>query len=52
MELYFKQRTTRQGFPEPKLIAFRRPKDIQDKLVKAKVPEDKNVQILIVLANN
>ena len=38
-------------FPTPPLIAFRRAKNLQDKLVRAKLPPDEDLNILIELAN-
>jgi hypothetical protein len=38
-------------FPNEPIIAFKRAKNIQDKLVRAKLPPDEDLQILIDLAN-
>ena len=38
-------------FPTPPLIAFRRAKNLQDKLVRAKLPPDEDLNVLIELAN-
>jgi hypothetical protein len=39
-------------FPDPPLIAFKRTKNIQDKLVKAKLPGDGNLEVLLDLIND
>ena len=38
-------------FPAPPLIAFKRVNNLQGKLVKAKLPPDEDLKILIELAN-
>ena len=43
--------TLKAIFPKPPLIAFRRAKNVQDTIVRAKLPPDQDLNILIELMN-